>query len=206
MSDLEAIHNRNTPTCAGASASWHLAAPMLSTGASRRLLMARMFPSCFFQSGGSQCSVFICGTLPSLSYSTFSCLLLRLCEGSVGASVSVLSGLPESASETKPKTWLYCRFTSQKVLIEPVPIALQLLLMFDRRSTLSNGQQLNTSYTVPPVAKLTGCTNCNTLWSHVCCVFRILNVEGGKHYLRSSPPPPPASRPQKKKPGRLSRA
>lgn len=104
--------------------------------------MARMFSSCFFQRGGSQCSVFSCGTLPSLSYSTFSCLLLRLCEDRVGASVS--GALPESAPEAKHNTWWQCRFARQKMLIKLVPYTfhcyIQWLLMIDRRSTVSNGQ------------------------------------------------------------------
>lgn len=67
---------------------------MLSTGASRPLLISRMYPSCFFQSGGSQCSVFTGVTPSSLSYSTFSCLLLRLCEDNGKVSVSVFGWQP----------------------------------------------------------------------------------------------------------------
>lgn len=61
---------------------------MLSTGASRPLLISRMNPNCFFQLKGSQCSVFTGETASTLSYSTFSCPLLRLRDGG-RASVSV---------------------------------------------------------------------------------------------------------------------
>lgn len=134
--------------------------------------MARMFSSCFFQRGGSQCSVFRCGTLPSLSYSTFSCLLLRLCEDRVGAPVSGLGALPESATKGKHNTWLQCRFARQKVLIELVPYTfrcyIQWLLMIDRRSTVSY-EQPDKFYGGYSLHKLKAqiVTHC----SHRCAVF-----------------------------------
>lgn len=169
--------------------------------------MARMFSSCFFQRGGSQCAVFSCGTLPSLSYSTFSCLLLRLCEDRVGASVSGLSALPKSAPEAKHNTWLQCRFARQKVLIDLAPYTfhcyIQWLLMSDRRSTVSNGQP-DKFYGGYNLHLLKNKLKAQIVTQQVCCVFRIGHFD--KHYLRSSPPPPPISLPQKKKPDRLSRA